>query len=207
MLRKLLLTACLAMAANALLYAQSGTLKGTIKDKESGEPIAFANIVLEAGGRQIGGATSDFDGNYTIKPITPGKYDLKATYVGYKPLTVTNIVINSDKITFYNITIVSTATQLDVVEVVDYKVPLISADKTSTGGTVTSEEIAKMPNRSANAVATTVGGVFSADGERGSVRGARTEGTVMYIDGIKVRGSSALPQAARLRRGDGRGAV
>lgn len=196
MLRKLLLTACLAMAANALLFAQSGTLKGTIKDKETGEPIAFANIVLEAGGRQIGGATSDFDGNYTIKPITPGKYDLKATYVGYKPITVTNIVINSDKITFYNITIVSTATQLDVVEVVDYKVPLISADKTSTGGTVTSEEIAKMPNRSANAVATTVGGVFSADGERGSVRGARTEGTVMYIDGIKVRGSSALPQAA-----------
>lgn len=196
MLRKLLLTACLALAANALLFAQSGTLQGKITDKETKEPIPFANIVLESGGRQIGGATSDFDGKYTIKPLPPGKYNLKATYVGYKPLTVTNIVINSDKITFYDIAIVSTATTLDVVEVVDYKVPLISADKTSTGGTVTSEEIAKMPNRSANAVATTVGGVFSADGERGSVRGARTEGTTMYIDGIKVVGSSSLPQAA-----------
>jgi outer membrane receptor protein involved in Fe transport len=61
---------------------------------------------------------------------------------------------------------------------------------------MTSEEIAKMPNRSANAIATTVGGVFSADGERGSVRGQRAEGTVMYIDGIRVRGSSSLPESA-----------
>lgn len=196
MLRKLLLTACLALAANALLFAQSGTLKGRVTDKETGDAIPFVNIILESGGRQIGGSASDFDGYYTIKPITPGKYNLKASFVGYKPLTVTNIVINSDKITFYNIELISEISTLEAVEIVDYKVPLISADKTSTGGTVTSEEIAKMPNRSANSVATTVGGVFSADGERGSVRGARTEGTTMYIDGIKVVGSSALPQAA-----------
>ncbi|MEZ5196536.1 MAG: hypothetical protein R2764_09085 [Bacteroidales bacterium] len=45
-----------------------------------------------------------------------------------------------------------------------------------------------MPNRNANAIATTIGGVFSADGE-GNVRGARDDQTVMYIDGIKVLGS------------------
>jgi hypothetical protein len=82
MLRKLLLTACLALAANTLLFAQSGTLQGKITDKETKEPIAFANIILESGGRQIGGATSDFDGKYTIKPLPPGKYNLKASYVG-----------------------------------------------------------------------------------------------------------------------------
>ncbi len=196
MLRKLLLTALLAVAANGLLWAQSGTLQGKILDNATKEPIPFANIILESGGRQVGGSTSDFDGKYTIKPIPPGRYDLKATYVGYKPLLIRGVVINSDKITFYDISMEPTVTTLETFEVVDYKVPLISKDKTSTGGTVTSEEIAKMPNRSANAIATTVGGVFSADGERGSVRGQRSEGTVMYIDGIKVRGSSALPQAA-----------
>ncbi|OPZ99136.1 MAG: TonB dependent receptor [Bacteroidetes bacterium ADurb.Bin408] len=61
---------------------------------------------------------------------------------------------------------------------------------------MTSEEIKKMPGRSAESVAITVGGVFSADGEMGSVRGAREEGTVTYIDGVKVRGSSGIPQAA-----------
>jgi len=80
--------------------------------------------------------------------------------------------------------------------VVDYKVPLISKDQTTSGGTVTSEQIAKMPNRTANSIATTVGGVFSRDGERGRIRGARNDATIMFIDGMRVRGSSNLPAQA-----------
>jgi outer membrane receptor protein involved in Fe transport len=53
-----------------------------------------------------------------------------------------------------------------------------------------------MPNRSAASVATSVGGVFSRDGEVGNVRGQRTDGNVTYIDGIRVRGSGGLPESA-----------
>lgn len=196
MIRNLLLTIGLVLTANLLVFSQSGTLRGKVIDKDTKEPIPFVNIIVELGGTQAGGTTSDFDGNYTIKPITPGKYDIKATFVGYKPVMVRGVVIKSDQITFENITMESTMVEIETFEVVDYKVPLIDKDKTSMGATVTSEEIAKMPNRSANAIATTVGGVFSADGERGSVRGQRSEGTVMYIDGIRVRGSSSLPESA-----------
>jgi len=90
----------------------------------------------------------------------------------------------------------TTAVTLETFEVIDYKVPLISKDQTSTGATVTSEEIQKMPNRSAQAVATTVGGVYSRDGEVGSIRGQRAENTVYYIDGIRVTGSTALPESS-----------
>lgn len=196
MLKKLLLTFGLVLATSALVFSQSGTLKGKITDKATKEPIPFANIVIELGGTQVGGSTSDFDGNYTIKPIPPGKYDVKATFVGYKPYLIKGVIINSDKITFYDLAMEATSTQLSEVEVVDYKVPLINKDQTQSGGTVTSEEIAKMPNRSASAIATTVGGVFSQDGSVGGIRGQRSEGTVMYIDGIKVRGSQSLPEAS-----------
>lgn len=197
MLRTLLLTIGIVLTANLLVFSQSGTLKGTIKDAETGEPIPFANIVLELGGTQVGGTTSDFDGNYTIKPVPPGKYDLKATFVGYKTQLIQGIVVSSDQITFYDIKMSSSAQQLEEVEITSYKVPLIDKDQTSSGATVTSEEIEKMPNRSADGVAATVGGVFSRDGERGNVRGARADGTVTYIDGIKVTtGSAALPPSA-----------
>ncbi|MCB2221376.1 MAG: carboxypeptidase-like regulatory domain-containing protein [Bacteroidetes bacterium] len=196
MLRNLLLTIGFIFAANLIVFSQSGTLKGKILDKETREPIPFANVVLEVGGTMAGGATSDFDGNYIIKPIQPGTYDLKATYVGYKTVLVTGMVINSDQITFFDIEMESTAAQLEEIVVTSYKVPLIDKDKTVTGGSVTAEDIKKMPNRDANAIATTIGGVFSADGERGSVRGARSDQTVMYIDGIRVIGSSSLPQSA-----------
>jgi len=197
MIRNVLLTLGVILAAQMLVFSQaSGTLRGVIRDKSTKEPVPFANVVIEMNGVQAGGATSDFDGNYTIKPINPGRYDVRCSYVGYQTLLTKGVIIGAGKIEFYNIELEPTAIGLKEVEVTSYKVPLIEKDQTTVGATVTAEQIEKMPNRSANAVATTVGGVFSADGERGSVRGARGEATVMYIDGVKVSGSSALPQSA-----------
>ena len=186
------------MASHMLVFSQAtGTLKGRVLDKETKEPVPFANIVIEMNGVQAGGATSDFDGNYIIKPINPGKYDVKATFVGFKPLMVRGLVVGSGKIEFLDVLLESTSVNLEAFEIVDYKVPVFRKDETSSGATVTSDQIDKMPGRSATAVATTVGGVFSSDGERGSVRGARSDATATYIDGIKVSsGSSSLPPSA-----------
>jgi hypothetical protein len=196
MLRKLLFTIGIILSANFLAYSQSGALKGKVLDKATREPLPFVNIVVEVGGTNVGGSASDFDGVFIIKPIPPGKYDVKATYIGYKPTMYKGVTIASDNIQFLDIEMESTAVSLETFEVIDYKVPLISKDQTTSGASVTSEEIAKMPNRSANSIASTVGGVFSADGERGRVRGAREDATVMYIDGIRVQGYSNLPASS-----------
>lgn len=125
----------------------SGALKGVLTDEETGEPIPFANIVVETGGQQITGATTDFDGNFTIKPLAAGRYDIKATYVGYKTVMVTGVVIAPNKTTYQNMTLKSSMQQLDCVEMVSYKVPLISKDDITSGGVFTSEEIGKMSGR------------------------------------------------------------
>ena len=199
MLRHLLFGIAFVLTGHLLVFSQTGqgTLKGKITDKATKDPVPFANIVVEVGGVQVGGSTSDFDGNFMIKPLPPGKVDLKATYVGYTPFTMKGIVIFVDKITFQNIELQAQTTNLQEVEVVEYKVPLISKDQTVSGGTVTSEEIAKMANKSADAVATTVGGVGTdANGNITSIRGQRSSGTVYYIDGMRVIGTTALPQSA-----------
>jgi len=199
MLRNLLFTIGFVLATSMLVFSQtgSGTLKGKIIDKATKEPISFANVVIEVGGVQVGGSTSDFDGNFTIKPIPPGKVDLKASFVGYKPFMYRGIYVSPDKITFQNLELEASTTTLNEIEVVDYKVPLISKDQTTSGGTVTSEEISKMANKSAASVATTVGGVSTdANGNITSMRGQRSSGTVYYIDGMRVTGSNALPQSA-----------
>ena len=139
MLRKLLILTAVILSANLMVFSQSGTLKGKITDKGTNEPVPFANIVIEQGGKQSGGTTTDFDGNYTIKPIPPGKYDVKASYVGYKPIMIANLVIVANQITFQDVQMESTTINIETFEVVDYKVPLISKDQTSSGGTMTSE--------------------------------------------------------------------
>ena len=195
MIKKLIfLLFAVVVSANA--FSQSGTLKGKVLDGSNGEGIAFANVSLEMNGQVVTGGMTDFDGNFTIKPIPAGVYDVKASYVGYQSLQLKGLRVMAGKITFQDFKLGVSVQNLQEVEVREYKVPLISKDQTQTGGSVTSEEIAKMPGRSAESVAVTVGGVYSENGEVKSIRGAREEATVYYIDGVKVRGSSALPKTA-----------
>ena len=105
----------------------NGRLKGRIKD-DTGEAVPFANIIIEKGGTQIGGSSSDFDGDYDINPIPPGTYDLKASCIGFAPFVLKNVVIPANRITFYNIELESQSINLNAVTVIDYEVPLISKD-------------------------------------------------------------------------------
>lgn len=195
MLRKLLVVAIVFFSINGLL-AQSGTLRGKVIDKDTKEEIPFANIVVLKDGNQMMGTSSDFDGSYTIKPIPAGKFTIQCSFVGYNTLMQSGVVINAEKITFLDLEMTSSNQQIDEVEVIEYKVPLISKDQTQSGETMTSDQIEKMPGRSAAAVTTTVAGVYSENGEVGSIRGARSGGNVTYVDGVKVIGSASLPQSA-----------
>jgi hypothetical protein len=198
MLRNLYLAGLIFLFSLNSAFAQvgSGSLKGKLTDSETGEPLPFVNIVVQRGDQQIAGGATDFDGVYTIKPIPPGTYNVLVSYVGYNAKQVSGVVINSNKITFLDIPMES-GIKLEEFEVVEYEVPLIDKDGGSSGGTVTREEIAKMPGRDANSFAATVGGVQDQGDGQLSVRGARTENTWYYIDGVKVRGNQTnLPKAA-----------
>src|SRR5690349_12487489 len=110
--------------SSALAQVGSGTLQGVVKDKKTGEPLPFVSVVVENRGTRVAGGQTDFDGNYTIKPIEPGTYDVTVSYVGYQPMKQTGVIINSNKITFLNPELTS-GVDLKEVEVVRYKVPLI----------------------------------------------------------------------------------
>ncbi len=195
MIRKILLI-LFVLFATGEIYAQSGAIKGKVTDASTGEAVPFANIVVEQNGNMVGGGVSDFDGNYTIKPVPAGKFTVKASYVGYNTLQINDVVVYNDKIRFLDLKMNVSTQAIEEVDVIAYTVPLIDKDNTSTGGTVTSEEISKMAGRSPEAVASTVGGVYQEDGKVKSVRGAREDATVYFIDGVKVRGANNLPKSS-----------
>lgn len=63
--------------ASVQISAQTGTLKGTVKDA-SGIPVAGASVLLD--GTQKG-TTTNASGNYTLQ-VSPGSYTLVISYVG-----------------------------------------------------------------------------------------------------------------------------
>lgn len=198
MLRKLLSFGALLLFTVSMAQVGSGSLKGKVLDSESGELLPFVNVVVDNAGTQVGGAATDFDGVYFIKPIPPGKYDILISYVGYQPKKIQGVIINANKITFQDIKL-SAGVQLETYEVVSYTVPLIDKDGGASGGTVTREDIARLPGRSANSIASTVAGTSDAGTGGGiSIRGARSENTYYYIDGIKVPAGAGtgLPKSA-----------
>src|SRR3974390_1676406 len=136
MLKKIYAALLVALTAGNFAIAQTGTLKGKAIDETNGEGLSFANVQLEQGGNAVAKTVADMDGNYTIKPIPPGSYDLKVASVGYQTFFVRGIVISGDKTTYQDAKVKSTMIEKAPIVIVDYVVPLIDPE-TKTGGTVT----------------------------------------------------------------------
>jgi Ca-activated chloride channel family protein len=90
----------------------------------------------------------------------------------------------------------SSIQQIQEVRVVAYKAPFINRDCGAQAQMITRDEISRMPVRSANGIATTVGGVNGNEtNDALNIRGAREDANYYYIDGVKVRGSSQVPKS------------
>jgi len=196
MMRFATILGAILMSFSAMAQVGQGTLKGKVTDFDNKDALPFASVVLFLNGNQVAGTNTDFDGEYTIKPIQPGTYDVLFSFVGYQSKKVTGVVVSANKIQFVNGEL-GAGVMMEEAEVVEYSVPLIDKDGGASGGTVSREDIDKLPGRSATSIAQTVAGASTAGTGGGvSIRGARTSSTWYYIDGIKVRGSSALPKSA-----------
>lgn len=73
--------------------AQTGVIKGTVKD-ENGEALIGATVIIEGTTK---GAVTDFDGNFRIENISYGKLTLVCSYISFDPVVKSvNILSNSD---------------------------------------------------------------------------------------------------------------
>lgn len=200
-MRKLLLITFSIFFCTISATAQvgQGAIKATITD-DAGEPLPFANVIVKQNGVQVTGGQSDFDGLVNIKPITPGTYDVEVSSLGFGTKMISGVQVTTGVTTYLpkDQTKLSTAVEmLDVVEVVAYDKPLFEKGS-SKQETMTSKDIQKMAARSPSQLAATAGGTYSSDNGSSdlNIRGSRSDANYYFIDGIKVRGSSAIPRAS-----------
>ncbi len=83
-------------------FSQTGEIKGIISDAKTKETLVAASVMIA--GTPIG-AVADLDGNFIIKNVAVGSYSLRASYVGYLPLVVQNVRVESGKETILNISL------------------------------------------------------------------------------------------------------
>lgn len=189
----------LSIAYSGSLFAQSGAgeLRGKVQDAKTKQGIPGAVVIVEQSGSQIAVQPSDVDGNFVIKPITPGKYDVRIKSLGYNDNVTGDVIITSNKQTYIYPKLVESVTNITEVTVSVYAKPLIETDNTTSGGSLDAKEIVKLPSRNINSLVSTTAGIYQAEeGADLSVKGSRTDANDYYIDGVKVRGVTNLPQGA-----------
>ena len=197
-LRYLLVLLTTVILGAGTAFAQTGEIKGRVVD-DQGEPLINAAVEAVVGGIVKAGIITDYDGNYLIKPIDPGRYEVRVKYTGMKTAVEAGVIVSANSATTVNFKLEPNATNLEVVVVKDYKIPLVDKDKPAGVRVMTSEQIQKLPTRNTTTMVSTTGNTYQAqDGGGISIGGARGSGTLYYVDGVQVVGSRGinLPQDA-----------
>ncbi len=193
MFRKVLLTFGLLLMAEMVALAQ-GTIKGTITDEKTNEPLPFVNVVVKQDGKQVHGGTTDFDGVFTIKPVNVGTYDIEVSSVGYNRYQRTGIQVKATGFTVVDIKLKSGATNLEEITIEADKVPIIEVGSPESGQRMSAEDIQHMPGNSVDAIVAAVGGMGYSDGGTSSARGEG--GMVTMQGGVRKRTGINVPKDA-----------
>jgi len=178
-MRKILL---LILLAPFIIYSgTTGKLAGTIKDAQTGEALVGANVIIE--GTNFGAATN-VNGEYVILNISPGKYSVKFSFIGYETTVMQDVVITVDQTTTLQISLNPQTIMVDEI-VVTARTPLIQKDVTSSISVITREEIESLPVSTFTGLLSLQAGV-SGSGSNLHVRGGRSNEVAYMIDGTIV---------------------
>lgn len=115
MFLKLSLVIQVLLAISTQILAQSnGSISGKIIDKSTNEELIGANVIIVG---TAFGTSSDLDGNYSIKRLSPGKYQVKFSYISYQNLVINNVIVEAGVDTKINVQLEPATTELNEIVV------------------------------------------------------------------------------------------
>lgn len=172
----------LALVPALTMAGTKGRIKGTVVDLQTGEPLIGANVIVV--GSSIGAAT-DANGEFVLLNLDASVYELRASYLGYQTVTLTNVRVNADLTTYVTFELPDEEVQVGTVEIVAAR-PLIQKDATNATRITTSEDIDALPVRGVNNIVALTAGVVLKDNNV-FVRGGRIDEVGFYLEGVSIK--------------------
>jgi len=193
-LNEIFLLLCLVfMMAGLAQGGTTGKIAGRVTDKSTGEGLPGTNVVVVAtirDGQEVAlsgsvGAATDVSGNYAIIGIPPGRYKVRAGFIGYNTVVQSDVVVSIDITTKLNFVLEETVlTTAEVVVVAER--PIVNKDVTSSEAHVSSETIQKLPVQDLGDVIRLQAGVAVDNGGGIHIRGGRSTEVAYFVDGVSV---------------------
>jgi outer membrane receptor for ferrienterochelin and colicins len=181
---KKILSLLFIFSNSILLFSQGYNISGTVKDT-NGMPLVGVNVEL------IGstyGAATNYEGEYKILNVKPGKYKIEFSSIGYKSIVITNQVIKNKSI-IVDAILHQTSVESGLVVVTASKYAQKISDLPVSASIINSNELEKRDITDLENAMRFVPGVNMVDdqisirGSSGYSRGAGTR-VLLEIDGI-----------------------
>ena len=162
--------------------ATSGKIKGIVVDATTQEPLIGANVIIM--GTSFGAAT-DVNGEYSISNLEADTYVVRASFIGYQAITISNVRVSSDLTTELKFELPSQDISVAEVSIVAQR-PLVNKSNTNAIRVTTSDDIEALPVRGmANIIGLSAGVVLKDNTV--FIRGGRLDEVGYYLEGISVR--------------------
>ncbi|MDR2890806.1 MAG: carboxypeptidase-like regulatory domain-containing protein [Alistipes sp.] len=173
-----------------LAQTPKGTIKGTVLDAATGEPLVGTTVIIE--GTTIG-TTSGADGGFTISNITPGGVSIIAQYLGYEVFRQ-NVIVRSGAEVSVEVSLRSEGISLDDVLVIaridnESENVLLSGQREAVAAiqSVGAGEMSRKGIGDARAAVAQVSGVSRQEGVKNVfVRGLGDRYNATYLNGFPV---------------------
>lgn len=128
-MKKHLLSLLITLISFGFAVAQTGSIKGVIKDSKTGETIIGANIKIIGSEK---GTISDINGQFDLTFLSPGLYDLSISFISFKTLQFAGVEVFDGKVSQIEVTLEEDINQLG-------EVVVVAARETNTSLAVISE--------------------------------------------------------------------
>lgn len=124
------------LLASVPASAQSGKITGVVTDVE-GVGMVGVNVVITGTTR---GSSTDVDGRFFILNVEPGTYSLRASFIGFRAVTQSEVIVNINKTTTIDFTLEESTAEGDELLVIAER-PDVEVDQTATLEIIRPEEV------------------------------------------------------------------
>ncbi|MBA4251672.1 MAG: TonB-dependent receptor [Chlorobiaceae bacterium] len=161
------------------LLAQSGKISGTVVDASNGEPLIGASVLIE--GTRLG-AMANLEGFFVILNVPPGTYNVRASMVGYAPLSKLDVRVSINQTSSIEFRLRDQSIQTNEVLIIA-EVPVVQKDVSASTINFNAAQIQNLPTTSVTTAVTLQAGI------QGGlvVRGGGADQTAFMLNGLTLR--------------------
>ncbi|TKG97057.1 TonB-dependent receptor [Puteibacter caeruleilacunae] len=160
-------------------------ISGTVSDKESGERLPYAGLVLSSNGQLLAGSA---DGTFSLQLTDEERVSLKVKYMGYN--TLDTIITASPELNFLDIELTPSNTQLQTVEVKSRTIEILNNYLDAGHFSFNPSQFSNLPNYGDTdifrALQTLPGISCSENSSELSIRGSSPDQNLILLDGYTL---------------------